>query len=97
MNATQTTAAETAPVVSRKQAAAFIEIANRLSSAYLDGTGADPLTALGALKSIRDALDLLGVRQLERCTGEAHTNAHIDHCGCCAPRWGWCGPKVTVR
>lgn len=22
------------------------------------------------------------------CPGEAHSNAHIDHCGLCAPRWG---------
>lgn len=26
---------------------------------------------------------------VEPCTGEAHSNAFIDHCGCCAPRWGW--------
>jgi hypothetical protein len=22
------------------------------------------------------------------CTGEAHSNAFIDHCSLCAPRWG---------
>lgn len=22
------------------------------------------------------------------CTGEAHSNAHIDHCSLCAPAWG---------
>lgn len=22
------------------------------------------------------------------CTGEAHSNPHIDSCGICAPRWG---------
>lgn len=27
------------------------------------------------------------------CSGEAHTNAHIDNCMQCAPRWG----KVAVR
>lgn len=24
-----------------------------------------------------------------RCTGEAHTNPHIDNCMMCAPMWGW--------
>lgn len=24
----------------------------------------------------------------ERCTGEAHSNPHIDNCGQCAPLWG---------
>lgn len=29
------------------------------------------------------------------CGGEAHSNPHIDHCGCCAPRWGRKpGPRV---
>lgn len=23
------------------------------------------------------------------CTGHAHSNAHIDNCGMCAPRWGF--------
>lgn len=23
------------------------------------------------------------------CTGEAHSNAFIDHCSVCMPRWGW--------
>ena len=26
--------------------------------------------------------------RLERCTGEAHSNAYVDHCGICAPLWG---------
>lgn len=25
---------------------------------------------------------------LSECTGEAHSNPHIDHCGMCAPLWG---------
>ena len=32
-----------------------------------------------------------------KCTGEAHSNPHIDHCPRCAPRWGWDGPAATVR
>jgi hypothetical protein len=26
--------------------------------------------------------------ELVPCTGEAHSNPHIDHCMLCAPRWG---------
>lgn len=26
---------------------------------------------------------------LVACPGAAHSNAHIDHCGLCAPRWGY--------
>ena len=26
--------------------------------------------------------------RLVPCDGEAHSNAHIDHCMQCAPRWG---------
>jgi hypothetical protein len=28
------------------------------------------------------------------CAGEAHTNAHIDHCMLCAPMWGVMAVKV---
>jgi hypothetical protein len=38
-----------------------------------------------------------GIVPLERCQGEAHSNAHIDHCLSCAPRWGYVGRKVVVR
>ena len=27
--------------------------------------------------------------RLVPCDGAAHSNAHIDNCGLCAPRWGW--------
>ena len=33
---------------------------------------------------------------LERCTGEAHSNAFIDNCMVCAPRWGFVGPREKV-
>ncbi len=29
-----------------------------------------------------------GIAPLVPCTGEAHSNAYIDHCGVCMPRWG---------
>lgn len=34
--------------------------------------------------------------RLVRCPGEAHSNAHIDHCGICAPRWGWVDELAPV-
>ena len=30
----------------------------------------------------------------EECNGEAHSNAMIDNCGRCAPRWGWVKPPT---
>ncbi len=36
------------------------------------------------------------VGKLEECGGEAHSNAHIDNCSRCAPRWGWVGKKEPV-
>lgn len=35
-----------------------------------------------ALRACRDGYRLVP------CQGEAHRNAHIDHCMLCAPRWG---------
>lgn len=28
------------------------------------------------------------LRKVIRCTGEAHSNGHIDHCAMCMPYWG---------
>lgn len=36
------------------------------------------------------------VEPLQPCDGEAHSNAHIDNCMCCAPRWGFVGPAIQV-
>ena len=33
---------------------------------------------------------------LEVCGGEAHSNAFIDNCMRCAPRWGFVGAKERV-
>jgi hypothetical protein len=37
-----------------------------------------------------------GLAPLEPCGGEAHSNAYIDNCSRCAPRWGFVGPKEPV-
>lgn len=34
---------------------------------------------------------------LTPCEGEAHSNAFIDNCMRCAPRWGWVGAVEVVR
>lgn len=39
--------------------------------------------------------------RVETCTGEAHSNPHIDHCWVCMPYWGnypvcGCGHKLSV-
>ena len=40
--------------------------------------------------------DEFQIEPLTKCTGEAHTNAFIDNCGMCAPRWGWTGDKIKI-
>jgi hypothetical protein len=36
------------------------------------------------------------VPPLEVCEGEAHSNAFIDNCSLCAPRWGFVGKREKV-
>lgn len=36
------------------------------------------------------------VEPFRACTGEAHSNPHIDNCGVCAPRWEWVGDYIKV-
>lgn len=43
-----------------------------------------------------DLLAQFNVAPLKVCTGEAHSNAFIDNCMVCAPRWGFVGPAVRV-
>lgn len=37
-----------------------------------------------------------GIEPLVECRGEAHSDANIDHCMVCAPRWGWTGPRIKI-
>lgn len=37
------------------------------------------------------------IKPLKVCKGEAHSNAYIDHCLICAPRYGLIGPQVKVK
>jgi hypothetical protein len=45
---------------------------------------------------IGDLLAQYDLSPLEPCGGEAHSNAYIDSCSRCAPRWGFVGPKEPV-
>ena len=38
-----------------------------------------------------------GIEALKPCTGDAHSNPHIDHCMTCAPGWGWLGAQITIK
>lgn len=53
-------------------------------------------TPLQALDALRSALADAGLPPLEPCGGEAHSNAVIDNCSRCAPRWGYVGAKEPV-
>ena len=46
---------------------------------------------------VQEMLTKAGLQPLERCDGEAHSNAFIDNCMRCAPRWGYVGTKEPVR
>ncbi len=53
-------------------------------------------TPLQTLDLLRSALADAGLAPLEPCGGEAHSNAWIDNCSRCAPRWGYVGKKEPV-
>ncbi len=51
-----------------------------------------PITAT----ELADWLAGYNLTPLEPCGGEAHSNAFIDNCHRCAPRWGFIGPRERV-
>lgn len=75
----------------RKQATALIDELRTMAAANKHaGNESVPLWRLEEL------LQKHGLKPLERCEGEAHSNAYIDNCHTCAPRWGWVGPVEVV-
>lgn len=93
MNATQdaTETKPAAPTLTRTQAATFIERVRELAAEQ---------SAVALAAGVARLLSEAGLPPLERCTGHAHSPevaGNQDNCTCCAPRWGWIGPKVTVR
>jgi hypothetical protein len=57
---------------------------------------AQELVADTAAELVAIELAEFGLTPLEPCGGEAHSNAHIDNCSLCAPRWGFVGKKEPV-
>lgn len=75
----------------RKQATALIDELRVLEAANRSaGSETVPLWR------VQEMLEKARLPKLERCNGEAHSNAYIDHCSVCAPRWGWVGPVEKV-
>jgi hypothetical protein len=52
--------------------------------------------ASGTAIRLSEMLERYGVPPLTVCTGEAHSNAFIDNCMACAPRWGFVGKAVRI-
>jgi len=54
------------------------------------------LSAQRRLETIRELTERARLTPLQPCTGEAHSNPHIDNCSVCMPRWGYTGPTVKI-
>jgi hypothetical protein len=83
--------------VSRHQAEAVIE---SLRAAVINKHLPEPTRQFAQqLLDVYLAYDVDGKRvgMLAECNGDAHSNAFIDNCMCCAPRWGTVGVFVKVR
>lgn len=82
--------------IKRSQAARFIEdlaeILGRWKTIGKDTPEEEKLQALEHM--MKNQLD---VDVSMPCTGAAHTNQYIDHCGVCSPSWGFVITKVKVR
>ncbi len=70
----------------RKQATALIDELRVLAAKESSGTAV----------RLTELLESYGLKPLQPCGGEAHSNAHIDNCSLCAPRWGFVGPVEVV-
>lgn len=80
----------------RTEAAKFIEKVRRLEADWRTHEGTTPALAEHMVEDLQELLQEAGIPLLEECSGEAHSNAYIDNCSLCAPRWGWVGEKVKV-
>lgn len=81
----------------RKQAAALIDDI-RVLAAQAQAVAELPAGQVhaGILDNLLELLERAGLKPLEPCGGEAHSNPFIDNCMRCAPRWGWLGGKEVV-
>jgi hypothetical protein len=65
---------------------------------HLDTFTRDAAADRGAiLSALFDAVQARGLAVPHQCHGEAHGNAHVDHCGVCAPNWGTVAVPVRVK
>lgn len=86
--------------IKRSDAAAFIEetlsiIARLQEGGLLRRVSAEDQKTVADI--LRLSLSIYGLEVPRRCTGEAHSNPHVDNCGVCMPRWGWVSTPVRVR
>ena len=81
----------------RKQATALIdEIRTLAAEAQRVAEVPAGQVHTGLLANLVELLEHRGLKPLEPCGGEAHSNPFIDNCMRCAPRWGWVGPVEVV-
>jgi len=73
-------------VISRSTAASAFDRVR-----YLLAQGTDP-------KKIEQIInDEFQIPIPKKCTGEAHSNPHIDNCGACMQfHWGWSGKRLKI-
>lgn len=83
--------------IKRSEAAAFLEKIRQIAAEGTDGTAAAIRELFEAPPYTNTKGPLPSIPNLQPCGGEAHSNAFIDNCGRCAPRWGWVGPTIKVR
>ena len=79
-----------AQYLSRTQAAELIDRVRQLL--------VDPIHEVTVEAAIREMLvEQFCIPPLQKCNGEAHSNAFIDNCGSCMPRWGVTGKLLKVK
>ena len=92
--------------INRKVAAAFIEellqhIAALEEGQVVPSESLKRLTPAQVLANEANRLRTIaashGLQPPRKCSGEAHSNPFIDHCGVCMPHWGWTGGQVKVK
>jgi hypothetical protein len=49
------------------------------------------------LSALFDTVQSRGLAVPHPCSGEAHSNHHVDTCGMCSPNWGTVAVPVRVK
>jgi hypothetical protein len=81
--------------ITRKEAAAIInDLTLHLDKWSRDTSKADRVAILSHLF---DLVHGYSIPVPHPCSGEAHSNPYIDHCGVCMPNWGTVQIPVKVR